>query len=396
MSKNGRVPDRRVSPRRNEAWLGGLGSVIVCFFLTEASTYGQSFLAMRGFGEEVFTSDARSAGLGEAFVLSPRNPAYPARLSKTLLNVGLTALATIGTDGKDARFIGDGRPSFLRAQVPLPVGFRVGVGFSERFNQDFSVCSESLAEYQRDVIGRGGIYDLAVALGKQFGDRVAIAAEYCRVLGSAQEIWTLKAHAGNYVTTDSVSYGYHGNALRLGILGHHSILTASGFAENMLSFGLSSRTRTHGKTAETLAVRVEFPLRWGIGLSATAGRDLAFFLEAVTQPNSALSIEGSRPDWARDALRVSLGLEKRRAEGHVLRIGLHAQNWYTKAAKGGLIRELGVSAGSGTTIGGLGSLDYMADITLRSTASLRETVFRIGTSLCFEELWSKRSRRWGR
>ena len=360
---------------------------------------------MRGFGEELLNSNANSSALGGLAVQSPRNPAYPINAVNSNVTVGALMLGSYGSDGKNNRLVGNGRPDFFRAQVPLPVGFHVGLGFSEWYNQDFAVYSESTSAYRRFVAGAGGIYDLNASLSRSFGRNAAIGLEYSGLIGSSSELWRFDAYQGNYVTYDSVNYDYHGDALRLGIMcrlpflrfdrSSDSSVELGGFYEQVLDFGLDDWTRTHGTTSESIGRAVKFPARYGLGLTAFPAPDWKVCLEGIHQSASQITIGGSTPAAFTDALRVTLGAEYRLKEKYPLRFGLHWQNWYLKAADGTQVREIGLSAGSTAAIPGFGALDYSLEYANRNGGSLKENVLRAQLSLYFEEPWKKRTRNWG-
>jgi hypothetical protein len=375
------------------------------FFLLMSCLSAQSFFSMRGFGEELMTSDAASAGMGGLVIFSPRNPAYPIALNQTTLTASGLALADIGTDSNGSRLIGNGRPDFFQARLPLPASFRLGLGFAEWYNQDFGVYSESLADYRRSVAGLGGIYGLNASLGRSFGDYATIAVEYSRLLGTSTESWQMDVYNGNYVTLDSVEYNYSGDAVCLGAAGRlpsfrlwkqgPTAISLGGFYEKVLDFQIDSRTRTHQSTSESLGVPVAFPGRYGLGLTVSPVPDLKFSLEGIRQNASQITINDSTTGYFRDMQSIVLGGEYRLDEYHPLRLGLRLQNWYLAAAGNQPIKEVAITTGSAVPIMGFGSLDFSLEYARRTSAALQENVLRSQVTLYFEEPWKKRTRNWG-
>jgi hypothetical protein len=376
--------------------VGGLLNIgLLTSLVLATSLPGQSFFAMRGLGEQVFTSDAASEALGGLYALSPRNPAYPIAAVRTGLLASVQMQACHATGSSGQRLFGGGRPGFFRARVPLPLGFGIGLGFSELYNQDFDVYSESLAAFRRHVTGQGGIYGLDVAVSKNFFDRLSLACEYNRLLGGSSEYWRLDASEGGYVTMDTLSYAYSGDRLRLALAGTLGPVVAAGFWEPVLNFSIASRLRTHGSSAESSEAQAGIPARWGGGVTFAPMPSLTFFLEGALQNSSAITIAGQTRSCFQNSWQGTLGAQYS-PEGHLpVRIGLHYQSWYLKAAADQPIAEWAVSAGSSVPIAAAGAFDFALTYARRSSAALAENVLRAQLSLSYGEVWKPRARRWG-
>jgi len=365
-----------------------------------SSAGAQSFFSSRGFGEEITNSDAASGALGGLFTASSRNPAYPVGTPRTSFTASALVLGNYATDDANRRVLGDVRPNFLRVRVPLPVGLRLNLGLSEWFNQDFDVYSESLAQYRRHVVGKGGIYDINAGLAYSLFKTVTLGAEYSRLFGGSTELWRFDAYEGNYVTYDTVQYNYAGDAMTLGLFAQRGILSLGGFFQPVLDFNLNSWVRTHGTVAESAAgVKVGMPARYGAGLGISPTPSLRFYLEGARREGSRLTIaDSTRPEF-RNSLQVVLGVQYMLDEAHPLRLGLRWNDWYLNATGGKPVQEIALTGGSSFPIAGLGSFDFSLEYINRravtQTGTLQEHVARAGLTLYFEEPWNARRRRWG-
>ncbi|MCX8015241.1 MAG: hypothetical protein N2748_04405, partial [candidate division WOR-3 bacterium] len=103
----------------------------------------QSFFSMKSFGEEILYSNAGAIGLGGLVSLHQENPSYPLELDKTTFSASVLSSLVYGKSGKSGRMVNDIRPMMVEGKIPLPYQFRIGVGLSEIFNQNFNVYSET-------------------------------------------------------------------------------------------------------------------------------------------------------------------------------------------------------------------------------------------------------------
>jgi hypothetical protein len=355
----------------------------------------QSFFSSRGLGEQVYQSDAASQALGGLFSSSLRNPAYPVLATRSNFTVSALLLGNYAVQDSWQRLTGAGRPEFFRARIPLPWEFRLGLGFSDWYNQDFDVYSESLAAYRRRVVGRGGIYDLDVSLARSFFQSLSVGAEYCRLLGGSNELWRFDAYSGNYVTFDTIGYDYSGNALRFGLCGNLSLLSASAFYEQILGFDIESHIRTHGSLVLDTTLPVRMPARFGGSLAIAPAPGWRILLDVLTQNAAQSTIGGDTLPDLKNALRAVFGVQYLLNDRYPLRFGLRYHDWYLKAAQNRAIREIAVTAGSSLPLAGLGSFDFSLEYANQGTAALKENLLRANLTLYFEEPWKKRTRNWG-
>lgn len=379
-----------------------MGVRVLLLVLTAGFASGQSFFSMRGLGEAVWSSDARSSGLGSTAALSVANPGMLVDLPKTSVSVSGLGSAVLGIESTFAsRAVGRIRPAALFAAAPLPLQARLLVGIDSRFNQDFDVWSESLpgGDYRRHIVGRGGIHDLRAGLALSAFGRAGVGLAISRVLGGSREHWQFVSGAGTYVATDTVEVDYSGTALTAGASVQFPRFSLAAMYEPELVLDARRLLRVHGAVKDT-ARQYRIVLPNAIGLGAGAGLfprlDLSAGLELRPWGGSTI---GGRPSSFRDVARLSAGAEYELADGHPLRLGYSHQNWYCLSAGPELeaapIVEHGLHLGTSIPVPKFGSLDLGGVLFFRRAGSLRETAGQLTLTLAYGEAWSKRTRRWG-
>lgn len=371
--------------------------LVACGLWLAVPCSAQSFFSSRGFGEAVTYGDATSGALGGLFTASTRNPAYPLGTSKTNFTASALVLGDLASDDSGHYgALGDVRPAFLKVRVPLPVGFRLGLGLEEMFNQDFNVYSDSYPQYQRHVVSRGGVYDLNGSVAADLFKTVSIGAEYARLFGGSREIWRFDAFQGDYATFDTIQYSYAGDALTFGLYAQRWIVGLGGFYQPVLDFNVDSWVRTHGIVSEsTIAEPVGFPARYGAGLVISPTASLKVFLEGSRSDDSKLTIGGTTQPEFHNSSEGVLGVQYMLDDVHPLRLGARWNEWYLSDAAGTQVKEIAGTGGSSFPIAGLGSFDFSLEYMYRFGATIHESVVRAGMTLYFEEPWMARKRRWG-
>jgi hypothetical protein len=374
--------------------------LLLCVLLVCGVAAAQSFFNPRGLGEAALPDDAALLAQGGPVALSFANPGSFVRLDRATLRFGGLFSSAIGSQAGNARGIIGVRPTGLDAAVPVPAGFRVLAGVSERFNQDFDVWSDSLADtlYRRHIIGRGGIYALRAGLAKSFADAFALGVEYNYLIGGSRENWEYEV-AGVYSSTDTVEADYRAGSLRAGLGLALGPVSGGAWFEPALALTARRLRKVHGVVADSdRTYLIDLPWSGGAAVQVRPAERFGLSLGATYQPWSAASIaddDSTRSLGFRDALRLSAGAEFLVAPEHPVRAGYSYATWYYANSAGEAIVEHGIHAGTGFAIPKFGTIDVVAEILLRDTPGLRETAGRLGLTLAYGEVWGKRTRRWG-
>ncbi|MEO0077529.1 MAG: hypothetical protein ABIK86_00815 [candidate division WOR-3 bacterium] len=378
-------------------------SLALLLALVVGSVSGQSFFNMGGLGEAVWASDAKSIGLGATAALSAANPGMLVDLQKTSIHVSGLGTAVLGRQsGVAGRAVGRMRPASLFAAAPLPLRVRLLVGVDSRFNQDFDVWSESLAnsDYRRHVVGRGGIHDLRAGLALSILGRVGAGLVVNRLIGGSREHWQFVSGAGTYVATDTVEIDYSGTTMTLGASAQFPRFSLAAMYEPELKLDARRYLRVHGVVGDSVRKhRIELPNVVGLGLSAAVSRlDLSAGLEL--RPWGGATVDG-RPALFRDVIRLSVGVEHEFVAGYPLRLGYSHQNWYFDRNRPEPelgtepIGEHGIHFGTSVPVPKFGSVDLGGVVFFRRAVDLQELAGQFTLTLVYGEAWTKRTRRWG-
>ena len=378
--------------------------ILTFAFFSPASA--QSFFNSRGLGELTGTGDARLAAIGDPFALSTQNPGILVKLNQTSFRVSAIGAAILGSQDGNSRLLRDIRPTMFNVATPLPFQTRLFAGINQKFDQDFDVWSDSLADtaYRRHIIGRGGIYVLRAGLAKSLFDKVCIGAEYNHVMGGSRENWRFEVPEGGYTSTDTIEIDYTGNTFKVGASFQSRVFSLAGYYEPPLDLTVHRFKRVHGvvvDTTRTYAISLPHSLSFAGSLSPT--RRLGFDLGLTLNPWSGATIKRNDSLLSlgyKDVWRGSIGAEYDIDSLHPMRVGYSQQTWYYEA--GNLqqtwstpITEDGVHLGTSIPIPKFGSLDVSGEVLFRNSAYLKEVAGRLMLTLSYSEAWAKRTRRWG-
>jgi hypothetical protein len=361
------------------------------FFFLSSFALAQSFFAPRGLGEATNLCDARLVALGSPYAFSPQNPAQGLRLrTPTFYATGIYEVV-YGTEGELARGLTDLRPTGLGAGFPLPVNFGLGVGVCERFNQDFDLYSpvvEQELKYQHHTVGQGGIYRVSFSLWKGLFDKLGLGVDYGWMFGGSTEYWMLNPVGGGPLIKDTVETVYSGGGFRAGGRLEAGIFGFGGFYETGADFDLSGRVSSPAGES-CYSRQLTLPGSYGLGVRFQPFSRIDLFFDYYSLPYEEAEIGGHRGN------RYALGLEWSITPKIPLRLGISSQEWYVRTAGGEVIWEDALSLGSSIPIKGWGGFDYSLEVLHRQGGDLSEWGMRLVTTLCFEEEWRLRERRWG-
>ncbi len=372
------------------------------------SLYAQSFFSMRGLGEEIINTDAVTTSLGSAISLSYQNPSYPLIKEKTIFEVSIIGNGVYGKEENHSRFITNVRPSYVKGIFALPLGFGFGIGLSERFNQNFDIYSDTAInpDYQRHIVGYGGIYNAGVSISRSFFNHVGLGFEYNRSFGDAQERWFFETSSGSYITTDTVATNYRGDLLKFGLAANMWIFDLGILYERNFPIYIDSRVLTHGMVTDTImGLKFELPPKIGFGLSFNPISQLTICLDYFNRNSEDIKIADTTLSIFRNSNKYSIGLIYNLNNKHQLRVGYRYYDWYFVAAESiydwgfwvppPAIKEQAITLGSGIPIPRFGSFNFSLELINRKGGSLTENICRLNLTLHYEEAWKIRKRRWG-
>lgn len=397
----------------------------LCILTLASVASAQSFFNSRGLGEVTPAGDARIAALAEPSALSTLNPGIFVTLNQASFHVSALGAATLGTDGTGTRLLRNVRPAALNIATPFPFQTRLFGGINQKFNQDFDVWSESLADtaYRRHVVGYGGVYALHIGLAKSLFDKLCVGAEYDHILGGSRENWQFETEQGGVTSTDTVEVDYVGNTFRFGGSYQSRPFSLAAYYEPPLRLDAERYKHVHGVIQDTeRAYAISLPQSFSLAAAANPsdriGIDVGLTLypwqNATITGNDTTSSLGYKNVW-----RGSVGGEYYLDSLHPVRAGYSHQTWYYNAAWsswdwGGSfpIAEDGIHLGTSIPIPKFGSLDISGEVLLREThyqypttsppeleqipkPSMREVAGRLMLTLSYSEAWTKRTRRWG-
>ena len=388
-------------------------------------TSAQSFFNSRGLGELTGTGDARLAAIGGPFALSTQNPGILVKLNQTSFRVSAIGAAILGSQDGNSRLLRDIRPTMFNVATPLPFQTRLFAGINQKFDQDFDVWSDSLADtaYRRHIIGRGGIYALRAGLAKSLFDKVCIGAEYNHVMGGSRENWRFEIPKGGYTSTDTIEIDCAGNTFKVGASFQSRVFSLAGYYEPPLDLTVHRFKRVHGVVVDTTRVYgISLPHSFSFAGSLSPTRRLGFDLGLTLNPWSGATIKRNDSLLSlgyKDVWRGSIGAEYDIDSLHPVRAGYSHQTWYYNAAWGNWdwggffpIAEDGIHMGTSIPIPKFGSLDISGEVLMREThyqyptssppeleqipkPSMREVAGRLMLTLSYSEACAKRTRRWG-
>jgi len=376
--------------------------VIVLSNLCNQFCFGQSFFSMRGFGEELLYTDATASSLGGLVGLGRVNPSFPLSLSKTTFSATVFSNFVYGQQSGNSRMIYDIRPVTLDGKFPLPYQLRVGIKLSELFNQNFNIYSDSIpfsgTWTRRHIIGQGGIYGLSVNVGKSlFKDKLALSFEYSKLLGQALESWYFEVLSGNsYITHDSVITTYSAHRLCFGAFANINYLSFGLVMEDILPGIINSKVISHSVVVDSVN-GLTFNLPYGVGFGIVFDKfpKTKFMADFMYRNWEKATIADASIPSLRNSMKYSLAVEHWLTDKYPLRVGLRYYASYLSDHTGKGIDEFALSCGSSVPIPKFGSFAYSLEIIRRQGQEVKETIGRLNISLYYEEVWKKRTRRWG-
>lgn len=368
-------------------------------------TFAQSFFNPLGLGEVVGPGFARSNALGSPCALSPVNPGLFLNLAKTNLNISLLSSGTIGTQSNNNRAFGAIHPLGLSGAVPLPTRTRILVGIEQRFGQDFNLWSESLSNTTRyHIIGRGGIYSLNAGVAQSFLSRYCIGAQFHQIWGGSKEEWQFHTWDGA-ITTDTIEVLYSGTTTRIGLsvsLPHSAVCTLQFALCYDPPINLTARRFKHIHGVVTDSIRsysIKLPYTVSLGVATDALGETRINSGLELRPWSGAKIDGKESGY-RNVWRWCIGVEYELLPNHPLRVGYSMGNWYCESKVSPKpITEKGAHIGTGIPIPNFGAIDVAGELFFRKGVTpagpLNETAVRLILTLSYQEIWAKRTRRWG-
>jgi hypothetical protein len=354
---------------------------------------------MNGLGEVTPPADARSIAVGNPLALSFASPGNFIDLSATTIKISVTGSGLIARQQGNERALGMVKPGAAYAAVPVFNRSRILVSVDSRFNQDFDVWSESLADttIRYHIVNRGGIYALNIGVAQSLLNHICIGAQFGQLIGGSRENWHYWTQG--IVATDTIEINYTGSSFRLGSLFRYSNFALGATFDLPLNLTATRYKHLHGVAGDSLAgyrLRLPATLSFGIVAGPFARTVLNAGLEIRNWANSTINGAGA---GYRNGWRGSIGGEYELFPGHPVRLGYSNTRWYCSSVTGDPISEMGFHFGTGIPLPKFGALDIAGEVAFRKgktpRGQLQETVGRINVTLAYEELWAKRSRRWG-
>uniref|UniRef100_A0A7V3PT42 DUF5723 domain-containing protein n=1 Tax=candidate division WOR-3 bacterium TaxID=2052148 RepID=A0A7V3PT42_UNCW3 len=371
--------------------------LLIGVFLTGVSA--QSFFNLNGLGEITPPADARYMALGNPFSFTYANPGNFVELKSTSVKTSLTGSGIIGQQNHNQRALGEVKPSAVYAAVPVFNYSRIVLSVDTRFNQDFDVWSESLADttWRYHIVSRGGIYGLNIGLVQSLLNHICVGVQFGQLLGGSRENWHYWAE-GN-IATDTIEINYTARNFRLGSSIRFAVFSLCGTYDLPLNLTANRFMHIHGVTTDSLATyHLHIPSIITFGFSAVPYRKTEIYTALEIRNWAGASINNSAAGY-RNTCRGSIGLEYEPIPAHPFRLGYSIGNWYCSGAGEEPILETGVHFGTGFPLPKFGAVDVAGEIIRRTSRTqgsrLEEIIGRLNLTLAYEEVWSKRTRRWG-
>lgn len=370
--------------------------IILLFFVKLPA---QSFFNLNGLGEITLPADARYIGLGNPMALTPANPGNFIYLPQTTIKISLTGTGLLARQNTNRRGLGDIRPVGVYGAIPFFHMSRLLFSVDNRFNQDFDIWSEAIADtaYRYHIVNRGGISALNIGLSHSLLNHICIGAQFQQLIGGSRENWHYWAEG--IVATDTIEINYTAHNFRLGSAVRFSLFSFNATYDLPLNLTAIRYNHTHGVTADSVRI---YQLR--LPSTVTVGFSVAPFLN--TTFNAGLEIRNWEKVTINESLagyknvwRGSIGVETEFIPRHPVRIGYSKSEWYCKCITGEPITESGIHLGTGIPLPKFGALDIGAEVNIRTGKTpvglLQETIGKLTLTLAYQEFWAKRTRRWG-
>ncbi|MGQ9707816.1 MAG: hypothetical protein ACUVUR_02945 [bacterium] len=361
----------------------------------------QSFFSLHGLGEFNLPADARNAAAGNPVALTVTNPGLFINLHQTSMKISLFTTGVVGRQNNMTRALGMVKPGAFYGAVPLPTRTRILFGVDSRFAQDFDVWSESIADTTSrfHISSRGGIYSLNLGLAQSFLNHLCLGVQYHQLIGGSREDWHFCTPEGS-ITTDTVEIDYSARTLRFGVATRFSILTLASSYDLPQTIRARRIKHIHGVIIDSLQTyRIKLPSFITFALSAEPTQRIQLNAGVELLPWSEAMINDTSSHY-RNTWRGSLGLKYEPIPAHPVRLGYSFGDWYCfNTATGKPINESGIHFGTGIPIPRFGAVDIAGELLFRfsltPSGTLRETAGRLTLTIAYEEIWAKRTRRWG-
>ncbi|MEO0009452.1 MAG: hypothetical protein ABIK22_03750 [candidate division WOR-3 bacterium] len=372
---------------------------IALLLLIFTALTAQSFFNPNGLGEVTLPADARFIALGNPSALTPWNPGNYFDLTQTRIKLTLTGTGLTARQHYYQRALGTVRPTGIYAAVPLPTHTRLLLSVDSRFNQDFDVWSESLADtvLRFHIVSRGGIHSFNFGVSQPLFNRLCLGAQFQQLIGGSRENWHYWAEG--LVATDTIEIDYSARTFRLGAAGRLARLTLTGFYDLPFQLTATRFKHLHGVASDSLRnYRIHLPATLSFGF--TAG---PFYKTQISTGfelrNWANTTIDNLPAGYQNVWRASIGIEYEQFPGYPFRLGYSTGRWYCSTVAGGRISESAVHLGTGVLLPKFGTLDIAGEVIFRKGETpagfISETAGRLHLTIAYEESWKKRTRRWG-
>ncbi len=247
-------------------------------------------------------------------------------------------------------------PFHFSLTVPITKGFIFAAGNYERLNQSFDIYFEE-GELKMHVFGDGGIEEVYVNMGKNFGGgEVALRGSY--LFGNSWEVWNYTV--GDFDLVDSFLYKYHGK------------IFCGGLRYNLfsLSYEFLGDLTMEKAYADTT---IDLPERLSLGLTPRLfGGTMNFLYEH--------SFWGENNPGYISPHRFKIGFTKRNLSIHYI-----FNPWYLSEVK-----EHGIIFSVTTPIRNVGSIMLSLNGFLRMKGSLKEIKIVPQLKLVLAEIFSPR------
>jgi hypothetical protein len=369
--------------------------VLVLFSASPA----QSFFNLNGLGEVTQPQDARTIAIGNPLALTIANPGNFIELSRTTIKTSVLGTGIIAHQHGNKRAQATVRPGALYTALPVFNRSRILFSVDSRFNQDFDVWSESIADTttRYHIVNRGGVYALNIGIAQSILNHICLGAQFQQLLGGTRENWHYWAEG--IVATDTIEIDYTGRSFRLGSAVRFSILTLGATWDLPFNLTAVSYKHLHGVATDSLTtyhLHLPSTLNFGISARPNAKATINAGLEIRNWANTTIN---HNPSGYQNTWRGAVGIEYDFFPGYPVRFGYSKSRWYYNTVAGQPISESGICLGAGIPLPKFGALDIAAELLFRNGRTpggwLGETAGRLNITLAYEEYWAKRTRRWG-
>ncbi len=271
---------------------------------------------------------------------------------------------------------GDYRGSFwinplsFNLHVMLPGRSALRLSLDDRFNQNFDIYTSPVTagshQFQRHIIGRGGINAATVAVSKVWFEKFMTGVAAQPLFGTSQELWEFTLVNSGYTVTDTITYRYTGScyAACAGVRTNRVTLQCYGEAGPDLTVKYTTGPNTSRR-------QIPLPQRYGAIMSVPLGRYLL-----------RLQVEQSR--WSDNTLRDPLRFRLEAASGRN-RLAYRYEPWYIDG-----VVEHGLIYTRALPIAKVGGINLAMNLGLRNRGDLYELSINPSLDLRFEEIFALR------